>query len=158
MPIVSALLAELDGVSSSADVFVLAATNRPDLLDPALLRPGRFEKLVFLGVCEDRAGQIKIMQAVTSKIPLGPGVSLERVAELLPLTLTGADLYALCTDALYNALHRITCKIAAGEVDKDEAVVCVEEADLSVAASRLVPSVTPSELAHYKALNTTKQR
>ncbi|XP_063613596.1 peroxisomal ATPase PEX6-like isoform X2 [Penaeus indicus] len=156
--IVSALLAELDGVSSSADVFVLAATNRPDLIDPALLRPGRFEKLVFLGVCEDRAGQIKILQAVTSKIPLGADVSLEQVAELLPLTLTGADLYALCADALYNALHRITCKIAAGEINKDEASVSVEEEDLSLAASHLIPSVTPSELAHYKALSTTKQR
>lgn len=156
--IVSALLAELDGVSSSADVFVLAATNRPDLIDPALLRPGRFEKLVFLGVCEDRAGQVKILQAVTSKIPLGADVSLDQVAELLPLTLTGADLYALCTDALYNALHRITCKIAAGEIDKDEASVSVGEEDLAVAASHLIPSVTPSELAHYKALSTTKQR
>ncbi|KAG0719378.1 Peroxisome assembly factor 2 [Chionoecetes opilio] len=104
--IVSALLAELDGVADAADVFVLAATNRPDLLDPALLRPGRFEKLVFVGVCEDHEGQVKILKAVTSKIPVSPSVSLERVASLLPLSLTGADLYALVTDALYSALHR----------------------------------------------------
>nr|XP_045604145.1 peroxisome assembly factor 2-like [Procambarus clarkii]XP_045604146.1 peroxisome assembly factor 2-like [Procambarus clarkii] len=152
--IVSALLAELDGVSSAADVFVLAATNRPDLIDPGLLRPGRFEKLVFLGVCEDRANQIKVLKAVTSKIPLGSSVKMEKIAELLPLTLTGADLYALCTDALYAALHRITTQILAGVVQEENAVVVVEEEDFNVAAEKLVPSVTPGELAHYRTLTT----
>ncbi|KAG7162092.1 Peroxisome assembly factor 2-like 2 [Homarus americanus] len=156
--IVSALLAELDGVASIADVFVLAATNRPDLIDPALLRPGRFEKLVFLGVCDDRAGQIKILKAVTSKIPLDSSVSLEQIADLLPLTLTGADLYALCTDALYAALHRTTGQIVAGVVQEEAASIVVEEEDFHIAAENLVPSVTPGELAHYRALNTSTQR
>ncbi|XP_071530880.1 peroxisomal ATPase PEX6 isoform X2 [Panulirus ornatus] len=129
--IVSALLAELDGVASSADVFVLAATNRPDLIDPALLRPGR--------------------------LPLGSSVSLEQIADLLPLTLTGADLCALCTDALYKALHRTTSQILAGVVKEEDAVIVVEEKDFHIAAEKLVPSVTPRELAHYRALDTASQ-
>ncbi|KAK7068066.1 peroxisomal assembly protein [Halocaridina rubra] len=155
--IVSALLAELDGVANSSDVFVLAATNRPDLIDPALLRPGRFEKLVFLGVCEDRSSQIKILQAVATKVPLAEDVSLERVVKMLPLTLTGADIYALCTDALYSALQRTTQQISTGEVKEEEAEFYVGEEDFKRAAEQLVPSVTPRELIHYRNLSTNKR-
>jgi peroxin-6 len=69
--IVSQLLAELDGMSGGHDVaggvFVIGATNRPDLLDPALLRPGRFDKLLYLGVSDTREKQATILQALTRK-------------------------------------------------------------------------------------------
>lgn len=65
--IVSQLLAELDGLHKACDVFVIGATNRPDLLDPALLRPGRFDKLLYLGVSEDRESQLNILRALTRK-------------------------------------------------------------------------------------------
>ncbi|XP_048338275.1 peroxisome biogenesis factor 6 isoform X2 [Sphaerodactylus townsendi] len=58
--VVSQLLAELDGLHSSPNVFVIGATNRPDLLDPALVRPGRFDKLVYVGINEDRDSQLQI--------------------------------------------------------------------------------------------------
>lgn len=64
---VSQLLAELDGLHKSCDVFVIGATNRPDLLDPALIRPGRFDKLLYLGISEDHESQLKILKALTSK-------------------------------------------------------------------------------------------
>ncbi|KAK7505431.1 hypothetical protein BaRGS_00003176, partial [Batillaria attramentaria] len=63
--VVSQLLAELDGLHKSYDVFIIGATNRPDLLDPALLRPGRFDKLLYLGVSEDRQSQLNILTALT---------------------------------------------------------------------------------------------
>jgi len=65
--IVSQLLAELDGVNRGGDVFIIGATNRPDLIDPALLRPGRFDKLIYLSVPLDNESQLPIIRALTRK-------------------------------------------------------------------------------------------
>ena len=118
--IVSQLLAELDGISSSSspsgdgdgggsgsgDVFVIGATNRPDLLDPALLRPGRFDKLLYLGVSDTDEAQLRILEALTRKFRLDPALDLARVARDCPFNFTGADFYALCADALLKAMSR----------------------------------------------------
>jgi SpoVK/Ycf46/Vps4 family AAA+-type ATPase len=65
--VVSQLLTEIDGLAggSGGNVFVIGATNRPDLLEPSLLRPGRFDRLLFLGICSDREAQLKIVKALT---------------------------------------------------------------------------------------------
>lgn len=108
--IVSQLLAELDGMSGGevgvGGVFVIGATNRPDLLDPALLRPGRFDKMLYLGVSDTHDKQLRILEALTRKFHLGPDVSLRRVVESMPFTYTGADLYAICSDAMLKAITR----------------------------------------------------
>lgn len=108
--IVSQLLAELDGMSSggsSADVFVIGATNRPDLLDPALLRPGRFDRMLYLAVSQTHAEQLNILQALTRRFKLDPDVGdLSVVAEQCPMNLTGADFYALCSDAMLKSMTR----------------------------------------------------
>lgn len=108
--IVSQLLAELDGMSDGDEggggVFVIGATNRPDLLDQALLRPGRFDKMLYLGVSDTHEKQLTIMEALTRKFTMHPQTSLLRVAESLPFTYTGADLYALCSDAMLKAITR----------------------------------------------------
>ncbi|KAJ1656043.1 peroxisomal assembly protein [Dispira simplex] len=121
--IVSQLLAELDGMSSdspaggnnsstatttaaAADIFVIGATNRPDLLDPALLRPGRFDKLIYLGISETHESQCNIMTALTRKFRLHPTLDLSDIAERCPFNYTGADFYALCSDAMLKAMVR----------------------------------------------------
>jgi len=65
--VVSQLLAELDGINKSAVVFVIGATNRPDLIDPALLRPGRFDKLLYLGVNDSKENQLSVLKALTRR-------------------------------------------------------------------------------------------
>ena len=108
--IVSQLLAELDGMSDGEEggggVFVIGATNRPDLLDQALLRPGRFDKMLYLGVSDTHDKQLTILHALTRKFVMHPETSLWRVADFLPFTYTGADLYALCSDAMLKAITR----------------------------------------------------
>ncbi|KAJ2356292.1 peroxisomal assembly protein [Coemansia sp. RSA 2618] len=87
-------------------VFAIGATNRPDLLDPALLRPGRFDKLVYLGVSETHDAQLNIIQALTRKFHLHPDLDLRDIAEKCPFHYTGADFYALCSDSLLKAMLR----------------------------------------------------
>lgn len=105
--IVSQLLAELDGMSSSrGGVFVMGATNRPDLLDPALLRPGRFDKMLYLSIPTTHTAQASILTALTRKFNLHPNLDIEKIAEQCPFNYTGADLYALCADAMLGAMTR----------------------------------------------------
>ncbi|KAI2408337.1 peroxisomal assembly protein [Ophidiomyces ophidiicola] len=174
--IVSQLLAELDGMSSGDEngggVFVIGATNRPDLLDAALLRPGRFDKMLYLGVSDTHSKQSTILQALTRKFSLDSSVSLDRIAERLPFTYTGADLYALCSDAMLKAITR-----QASAVDKkinalpegpvttayffdhmatpDDVAVTVTEEDFIAAQQELVPSVSTKELEHFERVRRT---
>lgn len=160
--IVSQLLAELDGMSNGDDsgggVFVIGATNRPDLLDQALLRPGRFDKMLYLGISDTHQKQLTILEALTRKFTLDPNLSLARVADSLPFTYTGADLYALCSDAMLKAITRqasaVDEKIKAlpgGPVShayfferlakEEDVAVCVSEEDFHAARRELVGSV-----------------
>ncbi|EMT70109.1 Peroxisomal biogenesis factor 6 [Fusarium odoratissimum] len=179
--IVSQLLAELDGMSGGDDggggVFVIGATNRPDLLDPALLRPGRFDKMLYLGVSDTNDKQQTILEALTRKFTLHPSVSLASVAEKLPFTYTGADFYALCSDAMLKAVTRqataVDNKIRAINSDPatqhpistayyfdhyatpEDIAVMVQEEDFLAANDELVPSVSAGELAHYEHVRAT---
>ena len=168
--IVSQLLAELDGMSDGEDgrggVFVIGATNRPDLLDQALLRPGRFDKMLYLGIPNTHEKQLTILQALTRKFTLDPELQLARVADNLPFTYTGADLYALASDAMLKAITRRADavdakikKLPGGPVStayffdhlatEEDISVTVTEADFDVARKGLVGSVSAKELEHY---------
>ena len=160
--IVSQLLAELDGMNggeeNSGGVFVIGATNRPDLLDTALLRPGRLDKMLYLGVSDTHEKQATILEALTRKFTLHPELSLGRVADGLPFTYTGADLYALCSDAMLKAITRKSTAVdekikslPGGPVSiayffdhlstPDDVSVVVTEEDFTQAQTELVPSV-----------------
>ncbi|XP_048203704.1 peroxisome biogenesis factor 6 isoform X2 [Perognathus longimembris pacificus] len=149
--VVSQLLAELDGLHSTPDVFVIGATNRPDLLDPALLRPGRFDKLVFVGANEDRASQLRVLSTITRKFKLEPSVSLAGVLDCCPPHMTGADLYSLCSDAMMAALKRRVHDLEEGLEAGGSALLLTME-DLLQAAARLQPSVSEQELLRYKRI------
>ncbi len=102
--LVAQLLGLMDGFAQSQGVIVLAATNRPDHLDPALRRPGRFDREVLFRV-PDRKGRLEILQILTRSMPLDESVSLALIADNA-VGFVGSDLKAVCQKAAYSALRR----------------------------------------------------
>jgi peroxin-6 len=184
--VVASLLAELDGGSShnsdSGRVFVLGATNRPDLLDPSLLRPGRLDRLVYLGIPTDNQERTRVLASQLRTMKLeGDAVEMSRsiVEEYLPPRLTGADMSKLSNGAMLLAIRRL-CRQAdrereevlksqsSGEGDTTTRVVTIDEIldswgedkctpiitldDLRVASKDVTPSVSEEELQRYERL------
>ncbi|MBB3659092.1 transitional endoplasmic reticulum ATPase [Rhizobium sp. BK650] len=142
--VVNTLLAEMDGLEDMQGVVVMAATNRPNLLDPALLRPGRFDELVYVPVPDTKA-RLKILGIHTKKMPLAKNIDLEELAEQT-LRFTGADLEDLTRRAGLIALRR---SLDASTVTKE---------DFSKALQEVRPSVTPEmEQEYEEMLRTLRQ-
>jgi cell division protease FtsH len=97
----NAILVEMDGFASSDGVIVIAATNRPDVLDPALIRPGRFDRQITVPL-PDLKGRLEILRVHAKKVKLGPKVDLERIARGTPM-FSGADLAAIINEAAIAA-------------------------------------------------------
>jgi len=114
--VVAQLLALMDGLESRGQVIVIGATNRPNALDPALRRPGRFDREIEIGV-PDRDGRREILQIHTRGMPLAEDVNLDRLADMTH-GFVGADLAALCREAAMKALRRYL-----PEIDLDEEVI-----------------------------------
>ncbi|MEM4472603.1 MAG: CDC48 family AAA ATPase [Archaeoglobaceae archaeon] len=112
--VVAQLLALMDGLESRGQVIVIAATNRPDAIDPALRRPGRFDREIEIGV-PDRDGRKEILEIHTRKMPLAEDVNLDELADLTH-GFVGADLEALCKEAAMHALRRVLPEI---DIDKE---------------------------------------
>ncbi|MEO9326539.1 AAA family ATPase [Gordonia aurantiaca] len=134
--VVAALLTELDGVEPLQDVVVLGATNRPDLIDPALLRPGRLERLVFVPP-PDAAARADILRASGRDVPLD-GVDLDELAADLE-GYSAADCSALLREAALSAMRR----------DINAAAVTAD--DVAEARGRVRPSLDPDQVADLRA-------
>ena len=117
------LLVEMDGFEVSTGVVVIAATNRPDILDPALMRPGRFDRHITVER-PDLDGRVHILKIHASKKPLAPDVDLEKLASRCP-GFTGADLASVVNEAALLTIRRKGSQI--GMKDLEEAVVRVLE-------------------------------
>ncbi|BBH10385.1 peroxin 6 [Prunus dulcis] len=142
--VVSQMLAEIDGLNDSTqDLFIIGASNRPDLIDPALLRPGRFDKLLYVGVNSDASYRERVLKALTRKFKLHEDVPLYSIAKRCPPNFTGADMYALCADAWFNAAKR---KIRNAPVSTDGSdASCMDDQSDSVI-------VEYDDFVKYKAL------
>ncbi len=101
--IVNQLLAEMDGIQTLKNVVVIGATNRADIIDPALLRPGRFDRIIYVPP-PDKKSRLEILKVHTRKVPLAEDVDLERLAALTE-GYSGADLEALVREAVILALR-----------------------------------------------------
>ena len=98
------ILTEMDGFEPGTNVIVLGATNRPEILDPALLRPGRFDRRIAVNP-PDRNGRVEILKIHTRNVPLGDDVDLERIAASIPGS-TGADIALVVNEAALFAARR----------------------------------------------------
>jgi transitional endoplasmic reticulum ATPase len=120
--VVSQLLTELDGIQALSGVVVLAATNRSDMIDPALLRPGRFDKIVFVPMPDKHARQ-KILEIHSKDKPLGPDIDLNKISELTD-GFSGADTGSVANTAVSLVLHEYLARYPT----PDEAAKHVAEA------------------------------
>lgn len=137
--VVNTILAEMDGMEDLQSVVVIGATNRPALVDPALLRPGRFDELVYVGT-PDKPGRVHILEIHTSGMPLAKDVDLKAVAAATD-RFTGADLEDVVRRAGLNALRRV-----GGEVKE----VAKEDFDEALKDSRA--TVTSKMEAEYRRM------
>jgi transitional endoplasmic reticulum ATPase len=139
--VVNTILSEMDGLEELQNVVVIGATNRPNLIDPALLRPGRFDELIYVGV-PDTAGRRRILAIHTEGMPLADDVDLEKIAQRTD-HFTGADLEDLVRRAGLTALR----------LGLD--AVHVTMADFEVALSETRASVTSEMLEEYERIQDT---
>ena len=139
--VVNTILAEMDGLEELNNVVVIGATNRPSLIDPALLRPGRFDELIYVGP-PDTAGRRRILAIHTAGMPLADDVDLESLAQRTE-RFTGADLEDLVRRAGLIALRR---GLDSGQVTM---------ADFETALADTRASVTPEMLEEYQRIQET---
>jgi transitional endoplasmic reticulum ATPase len=136
--LVAQLLGLMDGFAKTQGVIILAATNRPDHLDPALRRPGRFDREVQFRV-PDRDGRLEILNILTRSMPLDASVDLETIADL-SVGMVGADLKALCQKAAYITLRRMIPDLNSPIPEN----LSVPQADFLQAIKEIKPSVLRS--------------
>lgn len=137
--VVNTILSEMDGLEELQSVVVIGATNRPNLIDPALLRPGRFDELVYVGV-PDAAGRERILEIQTEKMPLAADVDLRSIAAQAE-RYTGADLEDVVRRAGLIALRQ----------SLDSREVTMAHFDAALADSRA--TVTPEMEEEYQAMS-----
>lgn len=142
--VISQLLTEIDGIESLQNVLVIAATNRPDILDPAVLRPGRFDRLIFVP-SPDIESLKEIFKIHTRSMPLSRDVDMSDVARKAQ-GYSGADIEAICREAAMNALRE--------DVDATE----VTRRDFDIALERVGPSITPEDDAWYQKFSKRLRR
>ncbi|MDK2465083.1 MAG: AAA family ATPase, partial [Candidatus Korarchaeota archaeon] len=133
--VVSQMLTELDGIQPLKNIVVVGATNRPDLVDPALLRPGRLEKLIYVGP-PDMEGRHSILKVLTRNVPLAEDVDLMELAAVTD-GFSGADLAALVREAALEAIR------------EDVKAQKVEMRHFREALKKVRPSLTPEILKFF---------
>ncbi|HVP92816.1 MAG TPA: AAA family ATPase, partial [Acidobacteriota bacterium] len=135
--VISQLLTEMDGIVALEDIVVIAATNRPDIVDPAVLRPGRFDRLIYVPEPDEKS-RLQIFKIHTKNMPLAKDVNL---SELVTMTKnhSGADIEALCRESAMHALRR--------DVNAKEVTMI----DFQETIKKTGPSITPDMEKWYKS-------
>ncbi len=135
--VISQLLTEMDGILSLQDIVVIAATNRPNLIDPSVLRPGRFDRLIYVPEPDEKS-RLQIFKLYSQPMPLSKDVDLNQLA-MMTRYYSGADIESLCREAAMHALRRdVNCRE-------------VTMKDFQDAMKEMGPSVSPDMEKWYKS-------
>jgi transitional endoplasmic reticulum ATPase len=135
--VISQLLTEMDGLVTLEDIVVIAATNRPDMVDSAVLRPGRFDRLIYVPEPDEKS-RLQIFKIYTKGMPLAKEVDLNQLATATKYY-SGADIESFCREAAMHALRR--------DINSKE----VTMKDFQEAMKEVGPSVTPDMEKWYKS-------
>ncbi|UCE96362.1 MAG: CDC48 family AAA ATPase [Candidatus Bathyarchaeota archaeon] len=135
--VISQLLTEIDGITTLEDVVVIAATNRPDIIDRAVLRPGRFDRLIYVPE-PDEQSRLEVFKIYTKNMPIEKDVSIGSLANATK-GYSGADIQALCREAALFALRR------------DIASKVVTLLDFKEAAKKIGPTISPDMETWYRS-------
>jgi transitional endoplasmic reticulum ATPase len=168
--VINQLLSEIDGIGSGKTLFIIGATNRPDILDPGIMRPGRLDQLIHIPL-PDRESRISIFTANLRKSPVADDITYEQLADVTD-GFSGADITEICQRAAKNAIRdAITAdierqtRVEAGEITQVEAdalpdpVPFITRAHFEASMSKARRSVTPDVVARYEEFTAkTKQQ
>lgn len=153
--VVNTLLTELDGVENRSQVYVIAATNRPDMIDPAMLRPGRLDKLLYVELPTPQERH-DILKKLSIRTPLHPDVSLHDIANDPRCEgFSGADLASLVKESAVASLRSRFYSSGSMRMDavfSSAEEIFVSKEDFDVAFTKVSPSVLPQDRAHYERL------
>ncbi len=142
--VISQLLTELDGLEELKDIVVLGATNRPDIVDPAVLRPGRFDRLIFVNP-PNQKGRLQIFKVYTRDMPLASSVSIKELASVTD-GFVGSDIEALCREAGMLALR------------ESFEIETVTMTHFNNALEKIHPTVTPDVIKYYEKISEKFKR
>jgi len=171
--VMNQLLTEMDGVGAKKNVFIIGATNRPDIIDPALMRPGRLDQLIYIPM-PDYESRLSILRAVLRKSPINKDVDLQYLAAQTE-KFTGADLTEICQRAAKLAIREdISRNIERENIRREAEAQGVMDDDAGVEEEDLVPEIMPKhfeeavrnarrsvsdrDLAQYSAFSQTLQQ
>jgi len=170
--VMNQLLTEMDGMGSKKNVFIIGATNRPDIIDAALMRPGRLDQLIFIPM-PDYESRLSIVKSILRKSPIAAGVDLEHIARETD-KFSGADLTEICQRAAKLAIRESISKDMERERIRNEAIEAGEEVEDDMEEDDEVPeitekhfeeavrngrrSVTDEQLRQYSSFATTLQQ
>jgi len=159
--VINQILTEIDGVGARKNVFVIGATNRPDILDPAVIRPGRLDQLIYIPL-PDLQSRVSIFKAALRKAPLDPEINIEVLARSTH-GFSGADITEVCTSASKLAIREAILeeedrrkKIEDGELDEDDGEnqtgknMLITKRHFNFAMSKARRSVTEKDLALFE--------
>ena len=149
--VVNQLLTEMDGLEDRKQIFIIAATNRPDIIDPAMLRPGRLDKLLYVPLPE-KNDRISILETLIRNLPIEKDLNLIEVFDNEKLNgFSGADLAALVREAQLNALKRLSGNsLKFNNLELEDCTILKE--DFYNAMNNVLPSVSVGDKKKYESL------